>query len=512
MKYLFFCPTFFCQFGCNSPFSVTSVSSCSIEFRNEPAFITLPAPPLRLCAFAPLREISAAEATKPNIVFILADDFGFGDLACYGHPYAKTPNIDSLASEGTRFTQAYSTGVTCCPARTGLMTSKFPATYHVYPANGGFGDRITITDLLHQAGYHTGHFGKWHIGPDEKNGTYGIDSVNVDNDEKLAARRNATRGRDAHIFDGAISFIKQNKDAPFYVNVWCHISHHPVNPSQATLDRFGPLKLDETKCPAPLREKFALVKQLGGDVNDHFRRYLADVYSMDEDIGRLLKRIDDLGLKDNTIVVFSADQGAAPLRPPVEGAEKNKKGKKAKAAPTKANAGNDTLDIRLNALGSSGDLRGGKHGMFEGGVRVPFIVRWPGHTPAGRTDNQSVTSFIDWLPTLCKITGIKSPTDIDGEDVSEAWLGKTHVHTKPLLWKTSTPNSDLAIRDGQWKLFDPNRRRGGDLELYDVVADPTESKNLAASKPDLVKSLSTKLQAWNKTLPTDYIKTNDRQE
>jgi N-acetylgalactosamine-6-sulfatase len=455
----------------------------------------------------PLCETFSAE-TKPNIVFILADDFGFGDLGCYGHPYAKTPNIDALASAGTRFTQAYSTGVTCCPARTGLMTSKFPATYHVYPANGGFGDRVTITDLLHQAGYCTGHFGKWHIGPEEKNGTYGIDSINVDNDEKLAARRNATRGRDAHIFDGAINFIEQNKDAPFYVNVWCHISHHPVNPTQSTLDRFGPLKLDETKCPAPLREKFALVKQHGGDVNDHFRRYLADVSSMDEDVGRLLKRIDDLGLRDNTIVVFSADQGPAPLRTPEDFPGKAKKAKKAKAA---ANT-NDTLDIRLNALGSSGELRGGKHGMFEGGVRIPFIVCWPGHTPVGHTDNQSVISFIDWLPTLCKITGVKSPTDIDGEDVSAAWLGKIHTHSKPLFWKTSTPNSDLAIRDGQWKLFDPNRRRGGDLELYDVVTDPTESHNLAATKPELVKTLSTKLQAWNKTLPTDYIKTADRQE
>jgi len=457
-----------------------------------------------LCAFAPRREISATD--KPNIVFILADDFGFGDLACYGHLYAKTPNIDRLAGEGTRYTQAYSTGVTCCPARTGLMTSKFPATFKTYPANGGFGDRVTITELLHQAGYRTGHFGKWHIGPEEKNGAYGIDSVNVDNEEKLAGRKNEMRGRDAHIFDGAISFIEQNKDAPFYVNVWCHISHHPVNPSQATLDRFGELKFDETKCPAPLREKFALVKQLGGDVKDHFRRYLADVYSMDEDVGRLLKRIDDLGLKGNTIVVFSADQGAAPLRPPVERTEKTKKGKKAKATNT-----NDRLEIRLNALGSSGDLRGGKHGMFEGGVRVPFIVRWPGHAPAGRTDNQSVISFIDWLPTLCKITGIAAPSDIDGEDVSEAWLGKTHTHAKPLFWKTSNPNSDLAIRDGQWKLLDPNRRRG-EPELYDIVNDPTESQNLSSSKPEIVKALSTKLQAWNKTLPTDYIKTNDREE
>src|SRR6476660_1790375 len=108
----------------------------------------------------------AADAKPPNIVFLLADDLGGGDLHAYGHPYARTPNIDSLARDGTRFMQSYSTGSTCCPARTGLMTSKFPATYPTYPANGGFADRVTITSLLKKQGYATGHFGKWHIGPD----------------------------------------------------------------------------------------------------------------------------------------------------------------------------------------------------------------------------------------------------------------------------------------------------------------------------------------------------------
>lgn len=462
-----------------------------------------------LAMVAPLGLVAAAaEAARPNIVFILADDFGYGDLGCYGHPYARTPNIDRLASEGTRFTQFYATGVTCCPARTGLMTSKFPATFREYPANGGFGQRVTITELLQRAGYRTGHFGKWHIGPDEKDGTYGIDSVGVDNDEKLVGRRNDSRSRDAHIFDGAIRFIEDNKTRPFYVNVWCHISHHPVNPSQAVLDRFGDLKFDEKKCPASLREKFEICRQLGGDVHDHFRRYLADVHSLDEDVGRLLKRIDDLGLRDNTIVVYSSDQGAAPMRPPVDAAETAKKKKK-----NKAGDGNDRLEIRLNAMGSAGELRGGKHGMFEGGVRVPFIVRWPGHTPAGRVDQQSVISGIDWLPTLCKITGIELPTaDIDGEDASVAWLGKTHTRTKPLLWKTSNPNSDVAIRDGQWKLLEPTRRHGGPIELYDISQDPAESRNLATEKPEIVKALSEKLKAWNTTLPTEYIKADDRQE
>ena len=115
---------------------------------------------------------------KPNIIFIFADDLGYGDLACYGHPYAKTPALDQLAKEGTRFTQAYVTGVTCCPSRTGMMTGKFPGTFAKYMSDHGFGDRVTITELLKRNGYRTGHFGKWHIGPETKNGTYGIDVIN----------------------------------------------------------------------------------------------------------------------------------------------------------------------------------------------------------------------------------------------------------------------------------------------------------------------------------------------
>src|SRR6185503_19225179 len=122
----------------------------------------------------------AADPGKPNIVFILADDLGYGDLACYGHPYARTPALDQLAREGTRFRQFNVTGVTCCPSRTGFMTSKFPATFHGYPANAGFADRVTITELLKKRGYRTGHFGKWHIGPETKNGTYGIDTIGAD--------------------------------------------------------------------------------------------------------------------------------------------------------------------------------------------------------------------------------------------------------------------------------------------------------------------------------------------
>ena len=435
---------------------------------------------------------------RPNIVFLFADDFGWGDLGCYGHPYARTPNIDKLSTEGTKFMQMYATGVTCCPSRTGFMTSWLPARYPTYPANGGFADRVTITELLKKAGYATGHFGKWHIGPDEKAGTYGIDETPGSRKERDG------RGRDAMIYDDAIQFIEKHKDGPFYLNVWGHVSHHPINPPQSYVDQFKDFTVDESKFDAGMREKFAICREQGGDVNQHLAAYLAEVKSMDDDVGRFLAKLDALGLRENTIVVFSSDQGPAPMRAAGEGNPK-------KVAKAKARG---VEDLRLNSMGSTGILRGGKHGMYEGGVRIPFIVRWPGHVPVGRVDEKSVCSGADWLPTLCQITGTPLPKiEFDGEDVSAAWLGKeTHVRTKPLLWKTSAPGSDAGIREAQWKLIHPTRKNGGAQELYDILADPAESKNVAAQHPDIVKKLSTKVEVWVATLPTDYVKTKDKDE
>lgn len=446
----------------------------------------------------------APSARPPNIVFILADDAGYRDFGCYGHPYARTPNIDRLASEGTRFAQFYSTGVTCCPARTGLMTSRFPATYATYPANGGFGSRVTITELLKKHGYQTGHFGKWHIGPNEKSGTYGIDVIGGDSIE--AKRRQGERGRDARIYDDAIKFIEAHKASPFYVNVWGHISHYPIRPPASYVEQFKDLVVDESKFAEPMRQKFADCRKAGGDVNVHMRQYLADLLSMDDDIGRLLKRLDELGLRENTIVVFSTDQGPAPVRMDLLGAAEDKKD-----APKPDAAAKDELNLRLNAMGYAGELRGGKHGMYEGGVRVPFIVRWPGRVPAGRFDETSVIGGIDWLPTLCHIAGVTiDASKFDGEDVSAAWMGTAaHTRTKPLFWKTSAPASPSGIREGQWKLVHPTRRRG-EMELYDLTKDPGEKDNVAVQNPEIVKQLSAKVQAWVAVLPKEYDKTSDR--
>jgi arylsulfatase A-like enzyme len=439
---------------------------------------------------APLAVLHAAAPTaKPNIVFLLADDLGCGDLHCYGHPYARTANIDSLARDGTRFMQYHATGCTCCPARTGLMTSKWPASYPTYPANGGFAGHVTITELLKKQGYATGHFGKWHIGPDQKSGTYGIDEIGGSEDEEGGRKRKKAdeRGRDAHIYDEAIKFIEHHKSGPFYVNVWGHIPHNPVDPVDSLVKRWKDLKVSDSDFPPQMLAKFNDVRKAGGDVDDGMRRYLADIESLDDAVGRILKTLDELGLRENTIVVFNSDQGADM---------------------TKAGGGG----LRFNQMGSNGAQRGGKHTNWEGGLDVPWIVRWPGHVPAGRTDAQSVISGADWLPTLCAITGVKiNAADFDGEDASAAWLGKgTHVRTKPLLWKTSAPGSDSYIRDGQWKLAHPSRKNGGDLELFDLTADPAESKNLVAQHPDIVKKLSAKVEAWVSTLPKEYLKTKDK--
>lgn len=454
----------------------------------------------------------AADQRPPNIIFILADDMGWADLRCQGHPYAQTPNLDRLASEGTRFTQCHATGVTCCPSRTGFMTGKFPASFAKYPAGAGFGDRVTITELLKKQGYATGHFGKWHIGPVTENGTYGIDSIGAADDvpggkkKKKGTEAASARGRDAHMYDQAIRFIEQHKDGPFYVNIWDHIPHHPVNPSQAVVDAFGPLEVDESKFTPQMRGKFAICKKLGGDVSTHMRAFLAEVKAMDAEIGALLKNLDELGLRENTLIAFSSDQGAGQIRETL-GEPKEKKPNK-----PKKEGGNNTTDIRLNAMGYSGPFKGGKHDQHEGGVRIPWILRWPDHVPAGRVDERAVLSGADWLPTLCALTGVKiAAASFDGEDASTAWLGRDFIRTKPLMWKTSSTGSDPALRVANWKFHGTNRKKGG-VELYDLATDPGETTNLADKKPEIVRHLTETLSTWTASLPKSYDKTDEKDD
>jgi N-acetylgalactosamine-6-sulfatase len=439
------------------------------------------------CLLVPAK---APAPARPNVVFLLADDLGYGDLGCTGHPYAKTPAIDRLAKDGTLFKNFYAAGATCCPSRTGFMTGRFPATFPKYPAAFGFSGAPTATDLLRAAGYKTGHFGKWHMGDEQKPGTFGLDAVKV-----MGGNRRDPAGRDAEIAAAAIDFITANKAGPFYVNVWFHTPHNPVRPPPAFADRFKGLAVKPADFANPdTLAHFDRYKKLGGNLDDGMRNYLGDVSQLDDQVARVLKALDDLGLRQNTVVVFTSDNGPANCT----GGDEDGDGKR-----------DDKL--KENMLGTAGPFRDRKHSLHDGGVHLPFLVRWPGKVPAGRADGKTVTAGVDWLPTLGALAGVKfDPAKFDGEDVSDVWLGAERPRARDLFWKASNPRDTPVVLRGTWKLHQPVRK--GEVELYDLSADPGERQNLAAKHPDQVKALGAALKKWNDGLPTSYEKGNAKDE
>lgn len=427
---------------------------------------------------------------KPNVVFILADDMGWGDLGCYGHPYIKTPNLDNLAKRGALFTSFYATGASCSPSRAGFMTGRFPGSLGIHSALSGevaVNTRMgivnyldpkvsTITKLLHEAGYKTGHFGKWHLGhtPNAHSPTvYGIDDVRcfnaVNKDALINNQFLQVKERALHseaIVDEGLRFIEENKDNHFYVNVWLTDPHALLNPSE---------------------EQMALYKKFHPrGVSDHgaMQVYFAVITEVDKQVGRIMQKLDELHLAENTILVFSSDNGPEHIGQPDGGTSHS-------------------------GMGTAGPFRGHKHVIYEGGIRVPFIIRWPGHTPEGKVDNTTILSGADWLPTLCTLTGTRMPKNmsIDGMDMSQAFLGKPQERTKPLMWEARFQSTwlhlnlspQLAIRDGKWKLLmNPDNSH---IELHDLIRDPGEVDNLADNNPSVVDRLSRQLLEWQNSLP-----------
>jgi arylsulfatase A-like enzyme len=437
------------------------------------------------CAFSAKK---TKHRKQPNFVFIFADDLGWGDLGCYGNRQIKTPNLDNLAKHGTLFTQFYVNGSVCSPSRTAFMTSHFPARLAIH---GHFASEKqnkarampnwlnpkvhTVTKLIKSAGYTTGHFGKWHLGSGEDAptpGEYGIDEhcTRTSSGPQLEGTGDPYfRARSTGIIvDKTIEFIEKNRDKPFYVNVWTLVPHatlHPTDEQMKPYERY-----------APRGVPYKGAKQI----------YYASVSDLDRQIGRLINRIDELGFTENTVIAFSSDNGPEDF---------------------------DIQNAVHSGIGSSGPFRGRKRSIYEGGIRMPFIVRWPGHTPAGKVDNTSIVAGVDWLPTVCSLAGVKLPRNLnpDGEDMSAALLGKAKHRTKPLMWEWRFRVAGdmahrcpmLAVRDGKWKLLmNPDRSR---IELYDIPRDPTELDNVAGQHPDTVKKLSDKLLRWQKTLPAGPI-------
>ncbi len=431
---------------------------------------------------------AAAKRARPNFIFIFADDLGWADLGCYGNRQIKTPNLDELAGKGTLFTQFYVSGSVCSPSRAAIMTGHFPARHaihgHFSTARSNQARAMpnwldpavpTVTKLLNAAGYATGHFGKWHLGSGQgapTPGDYGIDEhcttgsagpqLTGQDDPYFRAKSTA------QIVDSTIDFIEKNRHKPFYVNVWTLLPHATLHPTEEQMKPYRRF--------APAGVPYEGVKQI----------YYASVSDLDRQIGRLIKKIDELGLADNTLIAFSSDNGP------------------------------EDFDIRNavhSGIGSTGPFRGRKRSLYEGGVRMPFIVRWANHVPAGRVDNSSIVAGVDWLPTICRLAGVKLPDglSLDGEDMSSTLLGRPKQRAKPLMWQwrfrifgdTTNKSPMLAVRDGKWKLLmNPDRSR---VELYDIPGDPTELDNVADQHPEAVKRLSEQLLKWQGTLPTGPV-------
>ena len=418
---------------------------------------------------------------RPNIIFVLTDDMGYGDVGCNGGKFVPTPNIDRLASEGTRFTQFTVASPICSPSRTGFTTGMFPARWRLTSyLQTRAGNRAceqadfldskapSLARALKGAGYATGHFGKWHMGGgrDVKNApaitAYGFDEYastweSPDPHPDLTAsdwiwspKDKVKRWERTGFFvDKTLDFLRRHKDRPCYINVWPDDIHTPWVPAD-----------DVPKSDSP----------------ENFRRVLAEY---DHQVGRLLAGLKELGLEEKTLVIFSSDNGPLPT---------------------------------FGGARAAG-LRGSKMSLYEGGVREPFIVRWPGHVPAGRVDERMVSGAVDLFPSVCAVAGARLPEGaaLDGEDVSAAWFGKMLTRTKPLFWeygrngksfkypagRDRSPN--VAVRDGKWKLL--VNADGTQTELYDLEQDVHETKNLAEQEKALAARLRQLALDWRRSLP-----------
>jgi N-acetylgalactosamine-6-sulfatase len=426
---------------------------------------------------------AATPASRPNIIFIFADDWGWGDLSSHGHPWLKTPHLDRLAREGTDFHQFNVLNPVCSPSRTAAMTGMFPSRFGISqhfaaPAQNlarNMPDWLdvrapSIARFFQQAGYRTAHFGKWHLTNRNTRGApeptaYGFDEFAIFNGgaETASADLHATP-------DNAAKFIAANQDRPFYLNVWLHESHLPHVPTKASLEKWS--HLDEQK-----------------------RVYAAVITDGDNAVGRVLEALDSAGIAQNTIVIFSSDNGPETTAP---AAQRESRDSDAKAAGYGG----------YYSVGSSGGLRGEKRSLFEGGVRVPFLVRWPGRTPAGAINDTTAFTAVDLLPTLSAAAGITLPSDYrgDGEDLLAALKGQLVKRTKPIFWDWTGKAADphwwprLAVRDGDWKLLltaDAQR-----VALHRLTTDRAEAVDLAKDHPEIVARLTQLALAWKATLPT----------
>lgn len=429
----------------------------------------------------------------PNIVFILADDLGWHQLGCYGSTFYETPNLDRFATEGMRFTDAYAAAPVCSPTRASLLTGKYPARLHLtdfIPGRQVFDKQllppdwtqalplseVTIPELLHKAGYVSGHFGKWHLNYDKEHApgrpgdpeSQGFEDVYTTHKPKLLTNKDADPKNDPHnvakITDRAIRFMENNKDRPFF----CYVTHNSIHAPE--MEHPDLIAKYEKKPEADKEQNRPVVGAM--------------LEMLDKGVGRVLQTIDDLGLRDNTIVVFYADNGMlgrpGGIHPP---------------------------------------LRSAKGYLYEGGIRVPAIVRWPGQVEPGSVSSEMVITN-DFFPTFAEIVGLEvnDPT-VDGLSLVPVLKQTGSLDRDTLCFHYphySPQHTDPcgAIREGNYKLQIWYGHPDGPLgfpenaELYNLAEDLGETKNLAMEQPEKTLALYRKFNQWLDEVGAQRVRPN----
>lgn len=453
------------------------------------------------------------KCNKPNIIFILIDDMGWKDLSCYGSSFYETPNLDRLAAGGMRFTDAYASCPVCSPTRASILSGKYPARVGItdwidwgkclHPCRGKLLDvpyidhlpleEKSIASALKEGGYNTWHVGKWHLGETpyypENHGfdiniggchwgmpangyfsPYGIETLEEGREDEYLTDR---------LTDEAIKLIKQNNDKPFFLNMWHYAVHTPIQAKREDIKRF------EAKAKAMGLDRIQAIED-----GEHFpcehkkhlriqRRivqsdpvYAAMIYNLDWNIGRLMDAVEETGQTDNTIIIFTSDNGGLST---------------AEGSPT-----------------CNSPLSEGKGWMYEGGVREPLIVKWPGVIKPGSVCTEPVTSP-DFYPTMLEMAGLPliPQQHVDGVSIVPLLKGEGKPDREAIYWhyphygnQGGTPGSSLRM--GDYKLIE--FFEDGRLELYNLREDIEEEKNLATQMPDLIAKMHKMLVAWRESI------------
>ena len=456
---------------------------------------------------------------RPNVIFILADDLGYGDLGFLGQQYIETHNINQLAAEGMFFTQHYSGAPVCAPSRSALLTGLH--TGHT-PVRGNFEvqpegqypmpDTLqTLSKIFQQAGYATGAFGKWGLGFIETSGdpsNQGFDQFYGYNCQRYAHRyypaylwQNQTKvdlpGNDWTnkviyaqdlIQEKTLQFIESNQKKPFFLFMPIVMPHAELAaPDDAVFQKYRAKFGEEKPHVAPKGGDYGPDMQIPGYQSTDYPRatFAAMVERIDRYVGEVMDKLEELGLNENTMVIFTSDNGAH-----FEG-------------------GTD-----YDFFDSNGPFRGLKRDLYEGGIHVPMIVKWPGKVkPGSKSDH--VSAFWDWLPTFAEIVQGKAPDEIDGISFLPSLLGKTNQAKHDFLyWEFHELGGRQAVRQENWKLvkYQVNDASKTVTELYYLASDPTESKNLASSNPQKVAELDQLIQNSHRPNPVFNLFQHQKRE